>query len=67
MRRRRRDGPVFRRHNAAVVYSGAHHAFNSIRLRGKPEFYYGRLEYNEAADKAAFGEMLAAFREAFGN
>lgn len=49
-----------------VVYPDAHHAFNSIRLRGKPEFYYGRLEYNEAADKAAFGEMLAAFREAFG-
>lgn len=51
-----------------VVYPGAHHAFNAIHLRGKPEtFYgYGHLEYNEAADRAAFAETAAALRQAFG-
>lgn len=50
-----------------VVYQGAHHAFNSVRLRGKPErFYGGHLEYNESADHAAHQEMLLALRQAFG-
>ena len=49
-----------------VVYPGAHHAFNSVRLRGKPEYFFGHLAYNEAADHAAHQEMLAALRQAFG-
>lgn len=50
-----------------VVYPGAYHAFNSRRLRGKPEVFFGhRQEYNEAAGQAAWGEELAALRNAFG-
>jgi len=50
-----------------VVYPGAHHSFNSRRLRGKPEVSYGhRNEYNEAAGPAAWNEELAVLRRAFG-
>ena len=63
MRRRSGEGSTLR----LVVYPGAYHAFNSVRLRGKPEhFYGGRLEYNEAADHAAHEEMLKALQQAFG-
>jgi dienelactone hydrolase len=48
-----------------VVYPSAYHSFNSVRLRGKPDFFYGRREYNEAADRAAREETLAALRHAF--
>jgi dienelactone hydrolase len=47
-----------------VVYPGAYHAFNA--LRDKPETLFGhRLEYNEAADRAASEETMAALRQAF--
>ncbi|MDP2372675.1 dienelactone hydrolase family protein [Reyranella sp.] len=62
MARRSGDGAALR----LVVYPGAHHAFNSVRLRGKPEYFFGHLEYNEAADHAAHQEMLAVLRQAFG-
>lgn len=62
MARRSGEGAALR----LVVYPGAHHAFNSVRLRGKPEYFFGHLEYNEAADHAAHREMLAALRDAFG-
>jgi dienelactone hydrolase len=46
-----------------VVYPGAQHAFN---LPLAPRLHYGyRLEYNEAADRAAWSEMVAALRAAF--
>ena len=48
-----------------VVYPNAYHAFNSVRLRGKPDFFYGRRENNEAADGAARQETLEALRRAF--
>ena len=48
-----------------VVYPGAYHAFNFPR--DKPVTYFGhRLEYNEAAAKAALAETIAALRQAFG-
>ncbi|MDP1962963.1 MAG: dienelactone hydrolase family protein, partial [Reyranella sp.] len=62
MARRSGDGAALR----LVVYPGAHHAFNSVRLRGKPEYFFGHLEYNEAADHAAHQEMLTVLRQAFG-
>jgi dienelactone hydrolase len=47
-----------------VVYPQAHHAFN-VKLG--PRHYYGhQLEYNEAADRAAWSETAAALRAAFG-
>lgn len=47
-----------------VVYPETQHAFN---LPLPPRRSYGyRLEYNEAADIAAWGEMTAALRSAFG-
>ena len=47
-----------------VVYPDAHHAFN---LKVGPSSHYGhRLEYNEAADRAAWSETVAALRQAFG-
>ena len=51
-----------------VVYPGAYHGFNIARLRGKPaESYLGHhIEYNEAADRAALAETIAALRQAFG-
>ena len=48
-----------------VVYPNAHHSFDSVRLRGKPDYFYGRREYNEAADHAAREATLAALRGAF--
>ncbi len=50
-----------------VVYPGAHHAFNAESLSDKPLTYFGHhLEYNEAADRAAWAETVAALRQAFG-
>jgi len=50
-----------------VVYPGAHHAFDAASLRAKPRTFFGfRLEYNEAADRAAWTEAVAALRSAFG-
>ena len=49
-----------------VVYPGAHHAFNSVRLRNRPEYFFGHLEYNEEAHRAALQETVAALRAAFG-
>jgi dienelactone hydrolase len=47
-----------------VVYPDAHHAFN---LKAPPRSYYGHHhEYNEAADRAAWSETVAALRQAFG-
>jgi dienelactone hydrolase len=47
-----------------VVYPEAHHDFN---LRLAPRRHYGyQLEYNEAADRAAWRETVAALRQAFG-
>jgi dienelactone hydrolase len=47
-----------------VVYPDAHHSFN---LPLGPRRSYGyRLEYNEAADRAAWSETVAALRQAFG-
>jgi dienelactone hydrolase len=51
-----------------VVYPGAYHAFNAVSLRGKPTTYRGHhVEYNEAADHAAWTETVAALRTAFGD
>jgi dienelactone hydrolase len=61
MARRSGDGAPLR----LVVYPNAYHSFNSVRLRGKPDFFYGRREYNEAADGAARQETLEALRRAF--
>lgn len=50
-----------------VVYPGAYHAFDATTLGDKPLTYMGhRLEYNEAADHAAWLETVAALRQAFG-
>lgn len=50
-----------------VVYPGAYHGFNMASLRDKPVSYLGHhIEYNEAADRAALAEMIAALRQAFG-
>ncbi len=47
-----------------VVYPDAHHAFN---LNLPPRSHYGhRLEYDEAADRAAWLETTSALRQAFG-
>lgn len=47
-----------------VTYPDAHHAFN---LRLEPRRFYGQmLEYNEAADRAAWSETAALLRQAFG-
>jgi dienelactone hydrolase len=47
-----------------VVYPEAHHAFN---LPLAPRRSYGhRLEYSEAADRAAWNETVTALRQAFG-
>jgi dienelactone hydrolase len=63
MKRRSGDGAPLK----LVVYPGAYHAFNARSLRDKPRTMFGHhLEYNEAADTAAWGEMTAALRQAFG-
>ena len=47
-----------------VVYPETHHSFN---LKLPPRSHYGHhLEYNEAADRAAWAETAAALRSAFG-
>ena len=47
------------------VYPGAYHAFNF--LRDHPVEYYGhRLDYNEAADRAAWGETIRFLRQNLG-
>jgi dienelactone hydrolase len=47
-----------------MVFPDAHHAFN---LNLPPRSHYGHhLEYNEAADRAAWGETVNALRQAFG-
>jgi len=49
-----------------IVYPGAYHAFNARSLRDKPRTFLGHhLEYNAAADMAAWDAMAAALREAF--
>jgi dienelactone hydrolase len=63
MARRSREGAPLR----LVIYPGAYHAFNAVTLRNRPMTYMGHhLEYNEAADRAAWAEMVAALRRAFG-
>jgi dienelactone hydrolase len=48
-----------------VVYPDAYHAFNF--QRAKPTVFLGhRLEYNEAADRAAWTETVTALHAAFG-
>jgi dienelactone hydrolase len=50
-----------------VVYPGASHAFDAASLRDKPRTLLGHhLEYNEAAERAAWTETVAALRQAFG-
>jgi dienelactone hydrolase len=50
-----------------VVYPGTHHGFDVLSLRDRPIVFFGhRLEYNEAADHAAWIETQAALKEAFG-
>ena len=47
-----------------VVLPGAHHSFN---LKLPPRSHYGHhLEYDEAADRAAWSETAAALRAVFG-
>ena len=49
-----------------IVYPGAYHAFDVATLRGRPRTYQGHhLEYNEAADRAAWSEAAAFLLEAF--
>ena len=47
-----------------IVYPDATHAFN-LPLAARRHYGY-RLEYNEAADRAAWSETVAALRAAFG-
>ena len=50
-----------------IVYPDAYHAFNARSLIGRPRDVFGHhVEYNEAADTAAWSEMTAALRQAFG-
>ena len=63
MARRTGEGAPLR----LIVYPGAYHAFNARSLIGRPHEVFGHhVEYNEAADTAAWGEMTAALRQAFG-
>jgi dienelactone hydrolase len=51
-------------HLRLIVYPGAYHAFNS--RRDKPLTLLGHhIEYNEAADRAAWQETVEALRQAF--
>lgn len=47
-----------------IVYPGAQHAFN-LPLPPRRDYGY-HLEYNEAADRAAWSETAALLRQAFG-
>jgi dienelactone hydrolase len=63
MARRSGEGEPLR----LVVYPGAYHAFNARSLIGRPREAFGHhVEYNEAADTAAWSEMTAALRRTFG-
>ena len=63
MRKRTGAGAAVR----LVVYPGAHHDFDIRRLAGKPRTYFGHhLEYNEAADTAAYSEMAQFLKETIG-
>ena len=64
MARRSGEGAPLR----LIVYPGAYHAFNARSLIGRPREVFGghHVEYNEAADTAAWSEMTAALRQAFG-
>jgi dienelactone hydrolase len=63
MARRSGEGAPLR----LVVYPGAYHSFNARSLRDRPREAFGHhVEYNEAADLAAWDEMVAALRQAFG-
>lgn len=49
-----------------IVYPGAYHAFDAVTLRDGPRTYQGHhLEYNEAADRAAWSEAAAFLRQVF--
>jgi dienelactone hydrolase len=49
-----------------IVYPGAYHAFNARSLIGRPREVFGHhVEYNEAADAAAWSEVTEALRTAF--
>ena len=62
MKRRSGEGAPLR----LIVYPGAYHAFNARSLIGRPREVFGHhVEYNEAADTAAWKEMTAALRRAF--
>jgi dienelactone hydrolase len=63
MARRSSEGAPLR----LVVYPGAYHAFDAVTLRDRPTTFLGHhLEYNEAADRAAWAETVTALRMAFG-
>ena len=64
MARRSGEGAPLR----LIVYPGAYHAFNARSLIGRPREVFGghHVEYNEAADTAAWSELTAALRQAFG-
>lgn len=62
MTRRSGEGAPLR----LVIYPGAYHAFDAVTLRGRPRTYQGHhLEYNEAADRAAWSDAAAFLRQAF--
>jgi dienelactone hydrolase len=49
-----------------IVYPGAYHAFDAATLSDRPRTYQGHhLEYNEAADRAAWSDAAAFLRQAF--
>jgi dienelactone hydrolase len=63
MARRSGEGAPLR----LVVYPGAYHAFDAVTLRDRPLTYQGHhIEYNEAADRAAWTEAAALLRQVFG-
>ncbi|MBS0538370.1 MAG: dienelactone hydrolase family protein [Proteobacteria bacterium] len=62
MARRTGEGAPLR----LVVYPGAYHSFDAATLRSQPRTYKGHhLEYNEAADRAAWSEASAFLHRAF--
>jgi dienelactone hydrolase len=63
MARRTGDGAPVK----LIVYPGTYHAFTARSLIGRPREIFGHhIEYNEAADTAAWSEMTAALHQAFG-